>query len=645
MRPRGAGAEAPRWLRALLAGIVLLGSAVPFLPSLRGEFLNWDDQVNLVANERFRGLGPDQLRWVFTTTLTGHWIPLTWLSFAANYALGGMNPWGYHLTNVLLHAGNALLFYFIARRLLAAATNGGSQGVEGGRAACWSGAVAALLFGVHPLRVESVAWVTERRDVLSGLFFLLAVLAYLKAVERGQGTRRGWMAVSLGAFAAGLLSKASVMVLPAVLLILDVYPLKRRTLGWRRLAVEKTAHIFLGVAGAFIALAALKHSGVVVTSYSSYGAAARAAMVAYSLWFYPSRWVWPENLSPLYELPERLDPLAGQFLGPLAGVTVTTAALLAVRRWWPGALAAWVYSAVMVAPVSGVVHAGFQLAHDRYSYLSGLGFALLPAGGVLWALRARYRERIGRATLGIVLSAAVATVTALSLTTWEQAKIWRDSESLWRWAATLDPNCAVCLTNLASTLMNSGPPTPAQVQEAGELVRRAAAMRPSYESAHTVLGGILAFRRRDREAEAEFRLAMALSPKPVAPVANLGALYARQGRYAEAIPLLRVAYSRKPDFPGLRANLGYALRNHGIDLAREGRLSEAIPLLAEAVGLLPHDAAALRAFGQALLAQGRPEEALVPLERAAALEPDHQVTRELLDRLRGGGGSGPPPPR
>ncbi|MGH7415597.1 MAG: hypothetical protein ACREKJ_15480, partial [Candidatus Rokuibacteriota bacterium] len=414
-----------------------------FLPALGGQFLTWDDDFNFLGNESYRGLGWPQVRWAFSNVRMGHYIPLTWLSFSGNYAAGGMNPWGYHLVNLILHAANAVAFYLIARRLLAAARDGGRQDARAEMPLAWGAAAAALVFALHPLRVESVAWITERRDVLSGFFFLTAVLAYLRGVEAGRGIERRWLAGSLLLFAGGLLSKASVMTLPAVLVLLDAYPLRRGAFAWRRLIVEKAGYWLLALAGAIGALVALRLSGLRITTYGAYGPDARAAMVAYSLWFYPSAWVWPVKLSPMYELPARVDPLSWKFLGPIIGLVAVTALLFLLRRRWPAGLAAWGHSALMVLPTSGVVHAGFQLAHDRYSYLSGLGFALLAGGAIMWILRACKGKRVSRPVAAATLGAAALVVVALGAASWQQARIWRDSESLWRWSLEADTRCAV----------------------------------------------------------------------------------------------------------------------------------------------------------------------------------------------------------
>ncbi|HWN55665.1 MAG TPA: glycosyltransferase family 39 protein, partial [Methylomirabilota bacterium] len=244
--PKRARPRTPAWAAwAALLAIVAV-SVLAFAPSLSGEFLNWDDERNFVKNEDYRGLGWPQIRWMFRTTLMGHYIPVTWLTLGLNYVLGGMNPWGYHLVSILIHAVNAVLFFYLARRLLAAAAGDELPAW----AHLWSATFASLVFAVHPLRVESVAWITERRDVVSGMFFLLSVLLYLRAVGPDPARGRWWYGGSVIACALAMLSKASTMPLPAVLLLLDVYPLRRLGLGWRRILVEKLPYAALAGATA-----------------------------------------------------------------------------------------------------------------------------------------------------------------------------------------------------------------------------------------------------------------------------------------------------------------------------------------------------------------------------------------------------------
>ena len=333
--------------------MVFASAVATFWPGLSGDFLNWDDRDNVVNNAGVHGLGRAQLAWMWSGVILGHYIPLTWMSFGLNYALGGLNPTGYHLLNLLLHGANATLFFMIARRLLAAARPGGGE--PSPEAVSLGAACAALLFAVHPLRVESVVWITERKDVLCGLFFLSAVLAYLRAVDGSEPDRR-WQVVSLAAFAAALLSKAAAMPLPALLVLLDVYPLGRaRALGWRRVMLEKLPWAILAAAGALMALIAV-YSATGVTDYRRYGPGARLAMTAYTFVFYPARWVWPVQLLPLYELPLDVRLLAPRFLLPAMAFVVLTSALVAFRRRWPAGLAAWTASILVLLPISGAVH-------------------------------------------------------------------------------------------------------------------------------------------------------------------------------------------------------------------------------------------------------------------------------------------------
>ena len=562
----------------------MVAAFVVFLPALDAGFVSWDDDVNLLDNPRFRGLGWGQLRWMFTTTLLGHYMPLTWMSFGANYRLGGMAPWGYHLGNLLLHAANAGAFYFVSQRLLEAAFGrempGGGGHVPARRGLSLGAAFAALVFAVHPLRVESVAWVTERRDVLCGLFYLLATLAYLRGVAHGGAIKGRWWALSLGAFLLALLSKAAAMPLPAALLVVDVYPLRRvAAVGWRRLLVEKVPYLVLAGAAAVLAVIA-QQSARAVTGYAQYGFGARVGMTAYSIVFYPWKLLWPADLSPLYELPQRVDLGSWRFLLSTVGCVVVSAALVAARGRCPGALAAWVYSALLVLPVTGaVVHAGLQLVSDRYSYLSGLSFAVLAGGALAWLLRERSRVKPVIVTAGVL--AALLLLLGWAAGAWRQTRIWRNSETLWRYAREVDPDCAVCNLNLGAELIAT-PAGPARAREAEWLFQRAISLRPDRMFALHGLGVALAMQGRDADAEAAFRLYVERDPAAVTPVVDLGVLGLSRHRTAEAIAFFRRALVLDPQFPGLPRHLARALRERGLELRREGREPEADALFREA---------------------------------------------------------------
>jgi protein O-mannosyl-transferase len=362
---------------ALLPFVVGALTFLVFSPALLNRFVEWDDQVNLLQNSQYRGLGWTQIRWMFTSTLMGHYIPVTWLTFGLDYTLWGMNPVGYHLTNNLIHAINAVLFYLVAVRVLGKAT------ALSGAALRSSGAMAAMFFALHPLRAESVAWATERRDVLAGLFFLLTILMYLDASQADGPRRRRLLAGSLACYVLALLSKSIVMTLPMVLILLDLYPLGRLSLRWgmwrnnadRSALWEKLPYLVLGLAGALTAYWAVA-SHRYLTDLTKFGWSGRFTIVTYSLWFYLEKNILPLSLSPVHELPTVVNPFERRFtVGWIAVIAISVLAL-ALRRRWRAGLALWAYYVIILGPVSGLVHAGHQLTHDRYSYISCLGWAL-----------------------------------------------------------------------------------------------------------------------------------------------------------------------------------------------------------------------------------------------------------------------------
>jgi protein O-mannosyl-transferase len=555
-------------------------TVVPFLPALSGGFLNWDDNVNFLENPAYQGLGIEQIRWAFTSVLFGHYIPLTRLTWSLNFALGGLDPWGYHLVNVLVHAANAVIFYFVARRLLAAAAAGGAQdgwrrpGIRAGAA------VAAIVFGIHPLRVEPVVWITGRADLLCALFALLAIWAYLRSVEAGGPARPGLVLVSAVALGAALLSKGVALPLPAAFFLLDVYPLRRLgRYGWWTLVREKAPLLLVGLAGAGVVLYALRY-GAVLTETWTYGPLARVCAVGYSFTLSLVRFIWPASLSPLYEMPARISLSEVRFGLTLAAAMVTTVALIALRKRWPGGLAAWTFSALMLAPTSLAVRQGADLAPDRYSYLAGLGFAVLVGGGVLGTVRLVHRGALARPFARIAGVAGLAALVELGTASWSFAQVWAQSESLWRWAVEVDPTCSVCQGKLGESVLG-GPDGSARVAEAEALFRRAIALRPDLPDAYFNLGTALVIQGRYREAEEPLRTYMERVPRGAAGPERLGLLYLLERRHEDALPLLRRAFLQKPDAAGLRGYLIQALEARARELGSQGRGGEADELLAE----------------------------------------------------------------
>ena len=570
--------------RSILPLIIAVVTAACFLPAVSGSFLNWDDDVNFRHNQAYRGLGWAQVRWAFSSVLFGHYMPFTRLTFSLNYVLGGMDPRGYHLLNVLLHGANAALFYLVVRRLLASAAEAGSRDGRSGLPLSAAAAAAALVFGVHPLRVEPVAWITGRADLLCATFLLLSTLVYLRAVE-GEGTaRRGLLFVCTAGFAAALLSKGAALPFPAALLLLDVYPLRRlRRLGVRPLVSEKIPLLLVTLVATVIIAYATRH-GAVMTGTADYDAGARFTVAAYSFVVSAARLVWPAALSPLYEMPIRVTPLEPRFGLAIGTAIVVTVVLIALRRRWPGGLASWTFSALMLAPTSAALRKTTDLAPDRYSYLAGLGFAVLAGSAVLSVIRLVKSGALARPIGWLAAGAGVALIAGLGATSWGSSEIWRDGETLWRWAVELDPTCSVCNNKLGESVLGD-PAVPLRAVEAESLFRHAVALRPDRPHAYFNLGTALLVQGRYAEAEGPLRGYMERVPKSAAGPERLGRLYLLQGRYEGAIAFLRTALMRQPDMPGLRAYLGEALLGRARELQAMGLGTEAESLMAESRAL------------------------------------------------------------
>ncbi len=597
---------------------VALTTFVVFLPALWNDFVNWDDHINFVNNKSFRGLGWENLRWMFTTTLMGHYIPFTWMTLAVDYLVWGLKPFGYHLTNVVLHATNAALVAVIARRLLARAM--GVSGVALGVGA----AVSALVFSLHPLRAESVAWVTERRDVLSGAFFLSTILLYLVAADLHGSRRRWFLAGSIACYTLAVGSKSIVMSLPLVLVILDIYPLRRLPANprtWLRppirgLWLEKLPFVVLAlVCGAVSYYAVAANS--FVTPLERYPWSARVGMVMYSLWFYVSKTAVPRALSPLYELPVTIHPLEGPFLVSLVGVTVITVAVVALAYRWPAGLAVWAYYGIVLAPVSGLVHSGHQLAHDRYSYLSCLGFALL-AGALASVIARRAVTRTLRPGVARVAAAGgAAALAGLGILTWFQVQAWRDGDTLWRTALEADPSCSICQANLGTALITAG-----YLDLARERFERVVELRPDRVQTHLYIGITLANLGKLEEAIGHFERVLAKYPDDPDALSSLGVTLGLLGRHAEALEHLRHAARIKPTDANIQVNLAAAF----LELKRA---PEALNHYRRAIELEPELAAARSGLARTYILLGRASDAQRELEVLRRLDPVRAAQLQL----------------
>lgn len=542
-------------LTALLVGVA---SLLAYLPAVRDGFVSWDDPQNFLNNPNFRGLHWAQLRWMWTNHLTQHYNPLAWMTLGLDYHFWRMNSFGYHLTNILLHSVDAVLFFWLSLSLLRLATRAESKRNQGALIA--GAAFAALLFSLHPLRVESVAWVTERRDMLSGIFYLLAIMAYLQrfAEPGNQNRQRKYYWVCLILFVAALLSKEMVVTLPLTLLILDVYPLRRlpdpsgRWLGGssRWVWLEKLPLLVLSAADGVMTLVISLHNNV-SQGLGAMGWVPRITVTVYGMAFYLLKTVAPSDLTAFYPMtPHKTDPAGIPFLLSAAVVLAITAFAIALRRRFPALLAVWAAYTVTLLPVGGIFHNGLQIAADRYTYLGTVGWALLAGVGVMALWRWTAGAGLRRAA---VAACAVGVLALLAWRTRAQIGFWHDSVALWGQAVAVEPS-ALALNTLGAAYGDEGDSIGAV-----DAYLRAIAMEPKYALAHNNLGFAYLDLHRLNDAMNEFRLARELAPNLGLPDNGIGNVLRMEGKLDEAVQEYQRALQLYPNDTQARKNLQWAL--------------------------------------------------------------------------------------
>jgi Tfp pilus assembly protein PilF len=585
-----------QWIAPVFVALVTF---ITFFPTLQNQFVEWDDYENLISNAHYRGLGWAQLGWMLTTFHMGPYQPLSWMTYGLDYVLWGMNPAGYHLTSLLFHGANAVFFYFISRRLLAITSPTSIEEADWRLTA--GAAFAALMFSIHPLRVESVAWATERRDVVSGFFFLATIYCYLRAnlCDHDQRASKSWLSAALGAYVLSLLGKATAMTLPLILLILDIYPLRRLAgspRNWWKLrrGILREKILFAVPAAVFAVIALLgQQQASALKSLGSFSIESRIAQALFGASFYLWKTIVPVRLSPLYEIPSEFSPLDPAILAGGAATVIVTVSLYFLRKRWPAGLACGTYSVVMLAPVLGIVSTGPQLVAERYSYLSCLSWALLAGGLLLSVIRSAGQTRTVLATTTV----AAIIVTFFSLLTWRQTMVWRDTGTLWTRVLRFDPNSSIAHYNLARFLANQGRQT-----EAIAHYREALSIRPDDIDAHNNLGLLLVLRGDTQDSINEFLTAAQIAPQDARSFFNLGRVYAREGELDKALENYQQAVKLDPNRAEIRFGLGNVF-------ARQGLLKAAAAQFELATKLKSDFAEARVAWARALAAQGKKLEA------------------------------------
>ena len=588
------------WADAVLPGVIGVLTVLVFLPVLRNGFVGWDDEPNLLDNPNYRGFGWNNLQWMFTTFHHSLYRPLTWMTLAFDHALWGMNPAGYHATSVILHAVNAILFFYLTKLLIEAAD---AKVRERKLPLAVAAAMAALFFALHPLRVEPVAWVSARNDILSATFFLLTLISYVhyaRAATAGR-SRRLWFAASVAAYGCSLLAKASGIGLPFVLLVLDWYPLRRfakqtaSAVPARRLIAEKLPFLLLALIFGWVAVVAKYEAGS-MAAVDMYGLGARAMQSLYGVSFYLYKTLIPLNLSPLYQVPPDFSGtedwvLAGAAFALAVGVTA-----FLLRKRWPAPWAALLCYVIILAPFLGVVQSGPQLVADRCSYLSTLGLNVLIAVLLLVSWPGHRRRSWGRPPAAL-LAASVVVLGAFSALTWQQIAYWRDTETLWREALAINNESDIAHYNLGRVLARRGD-RDAAMKEYREALR----IQPQDADNHNGVGLLLAVDGKYGESLEEFQKALQVNPRYAEGYFNLGRVYARQGELEKAAQNYREALKLKPDEAEVHLGLG------NVFMASDAPV-EAAEHFERAVQLNPRLADAHTALARLFAAQGKQVEA------------------------------------
>jgi protein O-mannosyl-transferase len=623
----------PVWLPGVM--LVLVTIAL-YWPATRGSFVNYDDDLLVTANPVVQeGLTVEGMKLAWFNEVNCLWHPLTVMSHMLDCQLFGLNPWGHHLTSVLLHGLNAGLVFALLQRMTGAP---------------WRSLLVAALFAAHPLRVESVAWVAERRGLLSGFFGLLALMAYARYAQR-SGVSNQWSAISnqssrvraanngpqtrehrllitdhrllfyllsLGFFACGLMSKPTLLTWPFVMLLLDYWPLRRwdistlhalRSTGLGLVREKIPFFVLVGLSSIVTFVVQMRTGALVPIEILPVGARFGNALISYCL--YLGRLFWAMDLAVLYPHPIH-SPLGQVVLagGLLLGLSV----LIGVGgRRYPYLLVGWLWYCGTLVPVIQVVQTGSHGMADRYAYLPSLGVVLL----VIWSVHELTRAWRYQAVTSWVAGGAAIVLCAAC--TRQQIGYWRDTETLFHHALEVTKNSYGGHANLGTVFGRRG-----QIDEAIHEYREALRLNPSYALAHYNLGNALLQKGQVDEAIQQYRESIRLLPNYVDPYNNLGLALGKKGQIDEAIRQFQQALRLKSDDADVHYNLGAAL-------AQRGQIDEAIHHYEEALRLKPDRAEAYNNLGIALHQQGRPGEAIRQFQEALRLKPDYADARKSLD--------------
>jgi tetratricopeptide (TPR) repeat protein len=601
--------------RAIVVISILLAAIVwaVFGRTVHHAFVNFDDDVYVYKNPKVAGgLNSRSIVWAFTHVHSSNWHPLTWLSHMLDCQVYGLKPGGHHFTNILLHTATVILLFLLLREMTSV-----RRGVEPSlppSTALWCSAFVAAVFAIHPLRVESVAWVAERKDLLSGLFFVLTLMAYVKGNPKselaseqprlsGFRFRISFGFLTLLFFALALMSKPMVVTLPFVLLLLDYWPLERfpasgeRQIPWP-LLVEKIPLFALSGAICLTTLFAQKEA------MSSLSLPTRIGNALVSYVVYLKQMFYPANLAVFYPYPDGGVDKSKIVMAILLLLTVSIVVVV-FRRTRPWLLVGWLWYLGTLVPAIGILQVGSQSQADRYTYLPqiGLYFALTWTVADLCARRRRWRFVAG--------GLGVAILCALIFCARAQTAYWRNSESLWAHALDCTSGSLTAHINLGNALAESG-----RTDEAMVHYQKALQLRPDDVEAHVSFGYILIQKGKLDEALAQLQTALELKPNHAEAHNDLGKLFAQQGKLDDAILQFQKALESRSDYAEARYNLGNAL-------FQKGAMDEAIVQYEKALQTRPGYVEACFNLGNALFQSGKVDDAIARYQEALRIKPDY----------------------
>ncbi|HIJ64586.1 MAG TPA: tetratricopeptide repeat protein [Candidatus Hydrogenedentes bacterium] len=590
----------------LISVLLVAGVAAIFAQVLNHDFVSYDDPGYVYENPDVKGgISRPGILWALTTFSFSNWHPLTWLSHMLDCSVYGLHAPGHLVTNVILHAANAALLFWVLKRASGAP---------------WRSAFAAGLFAVHPLRVESVAWVAERKDVLSGLFWMLTLLAYTSYARRR--TARAYIAVVL-LFALGLMSKPVMVTLPFVLLLLDywpfrrapfIFPVKRQVVRvWARLLGEKIP-LFLLVAAACCITIAAQRRGNAIKPLEQFPADERAANAAVAYTEYMRMAFWPKGLAVFYPHPKDTLPVWRVAASALLLAGISGAVLAGRRRGYLPV--GWFWYLGVLIPVIGVVQVGEQAFADRYTYLPFIGLFVIVAWGV--------PDLVGgwRHARRTMAAAGTASLSVLAVCAWMQTGYWRDSRTLYERALAVTKGNHLAHYNLGNLCNLEGRPDEAEAH-----YREAIRIKPYHLGANTNLGLLLSEQGKHEEAERCFERAIRTSPDDFRPRFNLANTLLSLGRVDEAVECYRQTLELCPANAGILVNLGNAL-------SVQGKLYEACQCFQEAARIDPDNVNAHFNLGNTWQKLGRLREAAGEFAHVLQLDPNDLEARQILESLQ-----------